>query len=277
MERRRAFLNKIVLLVALLPATPLFAQFDFPTLGGRGAAMGGVGVALDDEVSAMYGVAALASKEQASVALAARQSYLAEGMGYALLGGIVPVGFGSTALSVTHYGNADYNEQQASLSYAVPLGQNVSLGAAFHYLHSGTSDPYYDPLNKITFSLALRYEAGKNLAVAFKAFNPTAVVANEANSQHIPSLFTLGVAYRLIDELLAVGEVEKNLYQSATLRFGLEYELEEIYYFRLGMSTFPAIYTLGFGLDKKHFCADIAVQIHNVLGVTPNLSIVYIF
>lgn len=267
----------LIYIVALLFATPLFAQFDFPAMGGRGSGMGGVSVALDDGESAMVNIAALASVDKAVVATGFREGFLERGMGYASLGGAMPVGFGSVAVTVVHFGSEDYNEQGVTLAYGIPLGERVSMGAGFHYLHSGTSDPYYDALNRVTFSVALRYVPANDFVVGFKAFNPIAVLSDSEQSMRIPALFSLGVSYRLMEELLAVAEIEKSLYQWVTLRLGLEYSFLENYAFRIGVNTQPIIYSLGFGLRWEHFGADIAAEYHNVLGLTPQLSVNYRF
>lgn len=267
----------LICIVALLFATPLFAQFDFPSMCGRGAGMGGVSVALDDGESAMSNIAALATLDNSVIATGFRQGFLERGMGYAFLGGAMPVGFGSAAVTVVHFGNADYNEQCVSLVYGIPLGERISMGAGFHYLYSGTSDPYYDALNRVTFSVALRYAPTDGFAVGFKAFNPIAVFSDSEQSICIPALFCLGFMYRLMDELLAVAEVEKSLYQLATLRLGLEYSFLENYAFQIGVNTQPVIYSFGFGLRWEHFGADISAEFHNVLGLTPQLSVKYRF
>lgn len=277
MGRHQASHYRIILLVALLYATPLFAQFDFPPSGGRSAAMGGASVVLDDGMSAMGNIVALGEMDRAMLALSARQSVGVDGMGYATIGGVKPVGFGALAALLDYFGNSDYNEERLSLAYAIPMGHAVSFGVAFHYLHSGTSDPYYDPLNRLTFSTALRYSPSKTLVVGFKAFNPVAIESDGNGSPRIPAVFNFGVSYWLLDDLLAVGEVEKNLYQRATLRFGLEYSVQEMYFFRVGINTQPAIYTFGIGAKFKDFGVDLAAQFHSALGLTPQLSLQYMF
>ena len=267
----------IMITVALLLATPLFAQFDFPSMGGASSAMGGASVALPDDESALINVAGLAWVDKGLVALAVRQNFLAEGLGYAATGFAMPLPFGTAALSGVHYGNSDYHEQRATLSYAVPLSDDIALGAAFHYLHSGTSDPYYSPLNRVTFTVAMQYRYSDDLSVGFKAYNPVAVVADGDDLLRVPAVFNLGVAYKLTPELLTVVEAEKTLYRLPTLKIGLSYSFYEYYAFRVGVNTQPIIYTFGFGMKREHFGADMAVQIHNILGVTPQLSLHYSF
>lgn len=267
----------LIFIVALQIATPLFSQFEFPPMGGASAALGGVSAALPDEESALYNIAGVAWNDKGIVSLSVRQNHFAEGLGYAAAGMSVPLGTGGVLASFTHHGNSDYNEQIASVGYAMPLGKSVVLGAAFHYLHSGTSDAYYDPLNRVTFSIALQYGNPTGLLVGFKAYNPIAVVSDVTSSLRVPAIFNLGVSYRVMPELLAVVETEKNLYYSPTLKVGLAYTFHEDYIFRLGLNTQPVFYTFGFGYHRDHFGANIAMQVHNILGITPQLSLQYLF
>lgn len=274
----KAFLRKLfVILVALHFATPLFAQFDFLVMTGSGAAMGGVSVAMPDEQSAVTGIAGLATIEKRMVALSVRQGFGIEGMGYAGSDISWPLSFGGVGASLLHYGNSDYNEQRITMAYALPMGESVSFGVAFHYLHSGTSDSYYDPLNRFTFSAALRYAPDEQLQVAFRAYNPVAVIGENDRSVRVPALFNMGFSYQLLDGLLTVAEVEKNLYYPTSLRIGLQYRLMELYAFRLGVSTHPIVYTFGCGIEMEHLGLDMAFQMHNTLGMTSLLAMHYSF
>lgn len=277
MRRHSASPKRIILLVVLLYATPLFAQFDFPSMSGSSAAMGGMSVAIEDPSTAHSSIANLASLHSTTLTLAVRQNLMAKGLNYMSASAAIPLSFGGTSLSVIHFGDAEYNEQQFSFSYAIPLGENLSLGAAFHYLHSSTSDPYYDPLHRLTFSLALRYKPSEELSLAFRAYNPIAVFSDKESGMHTPAVFTLGASYWLSNELLAAAEVEKNLFYDASLRLGLQYCFHENYFARLGIQHNPILYTFGFGGRWKHFGADFSFQISSHLGTTPLVSLSYIF
>lgn len=263
--------------MALFSAAPLFAQFDFPPMGGRSAAMGGTAVALDDAESAMYNIAAMPSVEENTIALAFRQNWFVEGLTYAGAGALMNVPFGTWAASWIRYGDANYNEQQMSLAYAMEVGKGITFGVAFHYLYSSTSDVYYDPLHLVTFSAAVRYVPSERFAVAFKAYNPIAVSMTSDGTTHVPSCFSLGVSYRLMEELLAAVVVEKNLYYDPTLRFGLEYGFLGCLYARAGLCTAPTAFSFGAGIKRSHFAFDVAAQTHSTLGLTPQLSAHYNF
>lgn len=234
-------------------------------------------MALDDEASAIFGVAGLASVKQTSISLSVRQNYLMKGLGYAAVGLAAPSGNGAGAVSLVNYGNVDYNEQQASLCYALPLGHQLSMAAALHYLRSATSDAYYTTLNRVTFSLAVQYRPSELLTVGFRAYNPVAVAAENDDAVPVPALFNIGVSYWLRDELLAVAEVEKNLYRTAMLRVGLQYLFHDNYFLRIGLSTNPFVYCFGAAMQREHLGADVAMQLHQILGLTSQLSLHYRF
>lgn len=232
---------------------------------------------LDDMESAIYNLAGLAGQRQFAVAMGLRQDFLAEGMGYQWLGCVLPAATGTWSADYVRHGNTEYNEQKASVAYALPLSGQISLGAALHYLYSGTSDPYYTPQHLLTFSLATRYRPNERLTVGVRVYNPVSMRLTSAEEVHTPIFFTLGASYRLADELLAVAEVEKQLYHPESMRFGLEYCWNRYFYARAGVATQPIIWSLGLGMKRSHYAIDIAVQHHAVLGITPQLSGHYSF
>ena len=263
--------------MVLHSAAPLFAQFDFPAMGGRGAAMGGVSVVLDDPESAMRNVAGLAQSENRAIALAFRQNYAMSGLSYGSAGVVFPVSFGTFSSSYIHYGDADYNEQMLTLSYAMPLGKSLLAGVSFHYLYSATSDAYYIPQRLYTFTVAIQYMPSEDIFVGFRAFNPIATMLNSKEDDYSPSCFNLGIGYNITSDFMAVAEVEKLLFNKPSLRFGVEYSFWDFCRARVGVNTEPTIFTFGFGIERSRFAVDIAAQIHGTLGLTPQLSTHYFF
>ena len=158
-----------------------------------------------------------------------------------------------------------------------PCCCQIAVGVALHYLYSGTSDPYYTPQHLATFSLATHYRPNERLVVGVKVYNPVSMRLTSSEEVHTPILFTLGASYRLADELLAVAELEKQLYHPESMRFGLEYGWNKLFYARAGVATQPLIWSLGLGVKRSHYAIDIAVQQHAVLGLTPQLSGHYSF
>lgn len=93
----------------------------------------------------------------------------------------------------------------------------------------------------------------------------------------VPVDFRAGIAYRILQPLLATVEVEKNIYQPASLHCGLEYTYNNWLSARVGMSTQPMKLSLGAGVNHSHYAIDLAMQYHTILGLTPHLSLQYQF
>ena len=269
--------HRIITLVVLLQATPLFAQFEFPAMSGSSAAMGGISVAINDPPSAFSSIAGLANLPSSNILLSVKQNLMSKGLTWAALATSSPLAFGGYSVSLLYFGDADYNEEMVTAAYALPLGETLSLGAAIHYLHSSTSDPYYDPYHQLTFSLAMRYAPAEKLTMTFRAYNPLAVVTDDLQGVHTPAIFTLGASYLINKELLMAAEVEKNLFYEATVRLGFQYLFLENYFLRAGISTTPMLYSFGLGAKWEHLGADLAFQFSTPLGTTPLLSVYYTF
>lgn len=245
--------------------------------------MGGCATALDDAWAATDNVACWAYREQPSMGIAVRQNHLMKELSLGAVYAAIPISkTGTMVLDYNHYGNLDYNEQRASLTYAMRIGRrdntrNMAVGVRFDYLHSGTATGYYDPLNIATFSAGLQIHASKHLIVGLRAFSPFAIRLNTNEATRIPSLFSAGASYKLADELIGTAEVEKVLYRPPRLRIGVEYGWDNLLYARMGMATNPGIFTFGIGYKHRHFAIDMAVQTHPQLGMTPQLSTHYDF
>jgi len=192
-------------------------------------------------------------------------------------GGALPTSMGTWAASYIHYGNSNYYEQQASLDYALRVAKTIYLGVAFHYMNAATSDPYYAPQHLLSFTASIQYTPSDRLCIGTRIYNPAAATLNNETALHTPAIFNLGVSYRLVSELLATAEIEKNFYHPSSLRMGLEYTFLDICRARIGMATNPIIYTFGFGLAHEHIVVDLSTQVHNALGWIPMISMNYLF
>lgn len=267
-----------ILLLFITLASSSFGQFCFPPTGARSAAMGGCGTALNDVESATINIASIARQRRSQVALSYRNEYLQTKLSYKSLTATYTIKkSGSLMAHYTHYGSTTYNEQQAMLGYALPVSQKLSLGVGVDYLHSGASIAGYSE-NLLTCSLGLQFYPTERLTLGTSVFNPLFVKSSSTIVEmRIPVDFRVGIAYRILQPLLATVEVEKNIYETAALRCGLEYTYNSWLSARVGMSTQPMNLTFGAGVNRSHYAIDLALQYHTILGLTPHLSLLYQF
>lgn len=243
--------------LAILLALPAWSQFAFPTLSGRGAGMGGCATAIENQC--VVNVAGWAWQERATLTLAACNTALLKELSHAEVAAGLPTRHsGAFALSFNHFGTAVYHERRTSLAYAMPLGR-IALGARFDYLHSGTQDAHYQPVNQLSFAAGLMARPTDRCTLGLRT-----------EGGH---LWNLGAAYQLRDELIGTAEVEYD--RLLRLRAGVEYQWQQTLYARMGVASNPALYTVGIGYRHRYAEVDLALQVMSHLGNTMNLSLTY--
>lgn len=246
-----------ILLVPILLSFVAQGQWSFPAMTGRGGGLAGCGTALTD--CSGVNVAGCAWQEVASIGLSARNTALLKELSYGELFACVPVRkHGAFSFAIDHFGSSAYHEQRASLGYALPMGW-LAIGARIDCLHSGTSDPYYEPLNQLSFAAGIMAKATDKLTLGLRTEGAR--------------LWSLGAAYRLAEELTGTLEVE---YQGqCRLRTGLEYCWQKVLYARAGVASNPSIYAFGLGYRGRHLTLDLAMQQQLNLGATMQTTIIY--
>ena len=270
--------NRLLFIVLLISAQCVFSQYAFPTQSAVGGAMGGCGAALGDFWSRVGSVAGIAKLERPSVGLSFRNNFLLSELSYKSVAIALPVTKnGSLGTSYTHFGNADYNEQRVNLMYAQKFGHMFALGVELDYLHSGVSDAYYESANLFTFGVGLQFYPSNTLTVGVHVFNPISMHYKTEVKMDVPALFRAGVAYNFIKNATATVDFVKDMNYDSDLRFGLEYTFFDFVNARIGFSTTPMVYSFGIGIDRSSWGVDIAMMMHSILGITPQISAMYKF
>ena len=254
------------------------AQFAFPPLNPQSSGMGNLSVVLKDSRAATDNIAALPLSNKSAVAIGLSQYYMLSEMSYKNIAFSIPISkINALGMHYTHFGSSVYNEQRLALQYAQLLGKNISLGVELDYLHCGTSDIYYDKYHRITFSTGLQIYLSKDLTLGFYTFNPFGVSLNKTYNQKIPTIVKLGMGYNITPQLLAAIEFEKNIFMKHCINTGLEYKAFKFLDIRIGFSSHPIMYSVGVGFKHNSWAIDFSTQVHNHLGVSPNIAVAYLF
>ncbi|MBO7101553.1 MAG: hypothetical protein J6V98_05970 [Bacteroidales bacterium] len=226
------------------------AQFIYTTHDARSGAMGG---------SLIYDLG------ERCVGLDYRQGFLLAGMGDKSLRLVWPTGrTGAVVAHYQHHGNADYHEQQATAGYAIRAAEWLQVGVAARYLHLGTSDGHYPARQWLAASALLQAAIGDKTTLMLTA-------GSRPWDSVRPYRLHAQVQYRPLPQLLTVLEAESE--ECARLRMGMEYCYREQFYLRSGLATRPLLLTFGLGFRQHHYAIDLAVEVHNTLGLTPHTSL----
>ena len=240
----------LLFVVAVALTLPAAGQYISPVAqGARSGALGGSllydcdaqGAAVDWRRD--YGMAALADK---TVRLQ------------------LHTGTSGTALAAySHRGDVVYHEQQVALGYGLRLTSWLHAAVAARWLLRGTNDAHYERRQWLAPSALLQAYAGNTTVTLLAGTRPW----DEAR----PWRMHLQAACRPLPQLLTLAEVERE--ERTRLRLGMEYTIVEGWLLRSGLATRPVVLTFGVGARRQHWSVDLAVEVHDALGITPQTTV----
>ena len=266
----------IFLLLSGIPTTS-FASGDINPIGSRSAGMGRSSVAITDFWGAMNNQAGIALYEKPAVGIYYESRFLLSELSTKSIAGIVPTKFGVFAATYNHFGYSLYNSQKIGLAYARAFGSKLRIGLQLDYLQTTLGNNYGNKGN-VTFELGIQTDINDKITIGAWVFNPIMVKLAEYDDEKLPAVFRVGFAWNISDNFLATVEAEKSTAISPVmLRGGLEYVLNNKFFFRTGFSTRKEIFSFGFGLRLNHLVFDISAAMHESMGFSPQTSLIFEF
>ncbi len=244
--------------------------------GARSQAMGQTSVALCDFWSLSNNQAGTAWLKSISAGLSFENRFLVKELMYEQLGFALPTMAGTFGLFAGRFGNTQYSEIKAGLSYARKFGKHFAVGIQLDYFRIQITDDYGNK-NLLSCEIGLMYQADKHLSIGVQVLNPVPVAITAHPREQLPSIICIGLSYRFSDNFLTTVESEKDLENPLAFRAGVEYHFARPAYARIGISTSPMSFSFGFGLEFGKLKFDMASGYHQALGFSPSGSIIYSF
>lgn len=266
-----------ILLLLLLSGTGLHAQYD--PMNAAMTGLGGAGVAMNDFRAGMNNQAAWATLKNPVVGLGYNSRFMLKELSDRYLSLAMPLGksSGVFGLNVSQFGYSQYNVTKAGLGFARTFGPDFSVGVQFDAIHAATADEMYGSTTAFTFEGGFQYRLNKQLSFGTAIFNPVQVKLSEYTGEQLPASLTIGMTFSPDKQLMLAVDVMKEQYQPASLRTGFRYQVVDAFCLRGGFSTTPFIVSGGAGINFGNFTADISTSYHQILGISPAISLMYHF
>lgn len=247
-------------------------------IGARAAGLANSAVTLSDVWSAHHNQAGLGFLSSPTAGVYYESRYLLPEL--ALNGAVVAVPLanrkGTFALSYRSFGYQLYKESKTGLAFSRAFSDDLSIGMQINYHQIQIADVYGNR-NVFTAEVGVQYRVAKDLTLGAHVFNPNRSKLTEINQDRLPAVIRLGLRYNFSKNLFLTAETEKDTYNPAIFRAGLEYMAGSVLYLRAGFGTSPFASSFGFGLLLKNLKVDFAGNFHPVLGFTPQASLTYDF
>ena len=187
-----------------------------------------------------------------------------------------PANFGVIGASFNYFGFNLFNESKIGLAYARKFGERFSAGLQLDYLSTRIGENYGNK-SLVTFDIGVCSKINDKLTIAAHIFNPVNARISKAYDERVPAIVKIGTAYFISDDLLISFEADKNIDNPPVIKTGIEYLLMKKVYLRTGISTNPFVNFFGVGFNYKKFTVDFSSSIHQVLGFSSQLSLIYKF
>lgn len=266
---RNLFISSCILLLNISTS----GQTVIPPVGARSVAAGYTSLTAKNLWSVFNNQAASASLKNIQAGLYFENLYLMDEMSRVALGAFLPLRNGGISVCIDHFGGSIYSEMKLGVAYSLPMGEHFSAGVQLDYLRMSIGEGY-GSYHAMSFELGILASITDNIILGVHVFNPSHQKWMQTN-EHIQALIRGGIAVKVEKSLEIYGEVHKSTANPAIFCGGAEYRYREKFYLRMGITSGPARYTFGVGLQTGRILIDISSSVHSWLGYSPQLSFTY--
>ncbi|MCX6185563.1 MAG: hypothetical protein NTU43_01020 [Bacteroidetes bacterium] len=266
---------KQLIFYLILIVNSVKAQTVFGPLGAEASAMGGANIAASNSFSVQNNVAGMVWSNKAEISIYNEMKYRLSNLSLSNINILIPFKHFHLGASINYFGYNLYNQQKFNVAIARKLNSQFSLGismALFGVNISENSQAY-----AFLGDIGIQYIPTKKWHFGLSLFNPTQSKLSENNNLKIPTYARMGVSYNVSDKLLCNAEFEKSLGLPEIYRTGFAYKIHPSFILRAGGSSNPFLLTFGVGVKWSKLKVDMATSYHQVLGITPHLSLIYVF
>ena len=255
-----------------LGITSCYAQIS-QSAGASTLAMGNASVGLPNPFSSINNQAAMAFMDNGALSVFSRNQFFVDGVNQISAAGILPTKSGAFGLALNYEGFDLFNESKVGVSYGLLLAEDFSIGAQLTYY--SLSIEQYGSTNSISFDAAIMYQAFDDLYVGAQIINPVQQDLTAFNTDNLPTTLKVGFGWLASDQVTITGELLQQFENDPVVNAGIEYRVIDAVALRTGISTNPTLNSFGVGFLLKQIQLDIAANYHQVLGISPALSLTY--
>ena len=184
---------------------------------------------------------------------------------------------GCFGLMVTQFGWSGQCENLLGLAYARRFGPHLAMGvrADCWWLHLG--EGYPDRLAPC-ITLGAQSQVTEKLMLGVSLFNPLNTRLKTLNEDALPIVMRIGCAYRFTEDFVGQCEMGKDSQvHGVSIGSGFEYTLFGRFQLRAGAQYNPNVISFGAGYIIKHLQVDVAAQMHQALGASIQVGMIYGF
>jgi hypothetical protein len=274
MIRIQPLLFKISLVLIFgVMSSPAYSQL---IMGAKGLGMGQAATALPGYDWSLFSNPALLNGNDTSVGFYGLRNYgFAEITDMSAMASM-PTGYGVAALGFHRYGDNLFNETRIRLGYKNEW-QMLHFGLVANYNHISFGANYGSG-GALGLDVGIAAEITDDLWVGARSTNVNRPEYQyQSMNEYLPREISIGLSYGLNELAILAFDMVKDVRFPASYRGGLEISVIENLKGRIGVTTEPLSYSMGFGYGMDQWDINFAVQKHELLGFSPGIDFMIYF
>lgn len=216
--------------------------------------------------------AALAKLNTTSAGIYGERRFMLQDLASYELAFALPSASGNFGLKANYSGSSLYNESQISLAYGRSLAR-VDVGAQFNYYLFKASG--YGKAFSINFEAGAILHLNEQFQTGFHIYNPVGSAIGKNHEEKLPVVYSFGMGYDASQKFFIGTVIEKTEDRPVSLTAALQYAFAEKLFVRAGVCTGISALYIGMGFVMNGFRIDVTGSLHQSLGFTPGMMLVY--
>jgi len=260
-------MKHLILVILILWAVDLSAQFENTDVGARPTALGGAFTSLsDNSLAIFYNPAGLGQvKYREFSAFYSPAPFGLTDLSTAAISYSEPFSFGTIGAAFKTYGFDLYRENNFIVSYGNSYKKKIYYGANLNLYNLHIQN--YNNATAFGIDIGAMAYIAKFLQWGFFGKNITGTKIGDSKEK-IAQVYRTGFTFQPEDKIRVIGEIEKDVKYPLSVRGGLEYSVIDFLDLRFGVGSQPTNFSAGIGLNYNLFSFDYAFTKSEDLGFT---------
>lgn len=242
--------------------------------GARSMSMSNASVTLQDVWGYFNNPAALSDIENFHIGLSYENRFLLKELQSQGLAVAIPLKVGVISVGGHMYGYSRFRSYKGGLGYSMRLAEKIAAGVQLNYQGISLSDGY-GSRGSMSAEAGVLANFTENWKLGFSVYNLNRAKLSDYQDDRFSTILRLGTSYKFSNKVIVALEGEKDLDYNLRGKLGVEYEVVDDFYLRVGAATAPIEFSFGLGYHLKMFHVDLGSAYHQILGWSPHFSFVF--
>jgi len=248
----------------------------FQDAGAISTSMAGLHVNNNNVWSVNNNIGQLSKLEFTTISISSFQPFLIKDFSTSNLVVGIPAKGGAFGFNYSNSGNKHLQMHNIGIGYSLKMGSNFNSGIKVNYSIINAGD-YYNKRSVFNVDFGMAASLSNELEIGVIIKNATLSKIADYNNERLTTSFQLAGSYNFSKDLNIQTGLEKNINYPVSFLAAINYKPNKKIIINGGIASNPSLAAFGISLVQKKIILSFATQVHQYLGWSPDISIIYQF